>query len=157
MDSLSFQLIDGVISQDSDCFAYGARRVYRNFSVAQASGAMVDVYDMERINGLGGLNIGQEKIIAMALLCGCDYCPDGVQGVGKDGVIKLISRYSNEEILNVLQGWRYERSKFEAMQNKAVDSSRCNTCGHLGKQASHTRKGCGQCGTTQGCKESLWK
>lgn len=47
-------LVDGVISQDSDCFAYGARRVYRNFSVASqgrvaAQGGAVDVYDMDRI------------------------------------------------------------------------------------------------------------
>lgn len=47
-------MVDGVISQDSDCFAYGARRVYRNFSVASqgktaAQGGSVDVYDMDKI------------------------------------------------------------------------------------------------------------
>lgn len=47
-------MVDGVITQDSDCFAYGARRVYRNFSVASqgktaAQGGMVEVYDMDKI------------------------------------------------------------------------------------------------------------
>lgn len=153
---LNFQLIDGVISQDSDCFGYGARRVYRNFSVAQ-SGGVVDVYDMDKINQVGRLDMGQDKIIVMALLCGCDYCPDGVHGVGKEGVLKLINNYSNAEILNVIQGWRYEKSKFELLQSKITDSSRCNTCGHLGKQISHTKKGCVVCGTNQGCKASGWK
>lgn len=153
----SFQLIDGVISQDSDCFAYGARRVYRNFSVAQASGAMVDVYDMQKIDQSGKLDMGQNKVIAMGLLCGCDYSPDGVHGVGRDGVLRLINQYTNEEILDAIQGWRIEKSKFDVMQRKALDTSRCNTCGHLGKQVSHTRKGCVDCGTSQGCQETHWK
>lgn len=47
-------MVDGVISQDSDCFAYGAKRVYRNFSVASqgktaAQGGSVDVYELEKV------------------------------------------------------------------------------------------------------------
>lgn len=53
------QLVDGVISQDSDCFAYGAIRVYRNFSVSTqgaqaAQGGAVDIYDMQQIKGKMG-------------------------------------------------------------------------------------------------------
>ena len=153
----SIGLTDGVISQDSDCFAYGARRVYRNFSVAQASGAMVDVYDLERITSQGSMDLGQEKIIAIGLLCGCDYAPDGVPGVGRDGALKVINRYSNAEILDVLQGWRIERSKYDRLQSKVMDNTKCNTCGHFGKQASHTSKGCVDCGTKKGCLVSSWK
>lgn len=155
----TLQLIDGVISQDSDCFAYGARRVYRNFSVAkqgtaQSAGGMVDVYDMDRINTF--MDIGQDKIIVMALLCGCDYCPEGVEGVGRDGVKKLLSKYSENEIMNVIQAWRYEISKFDRLERKINDPSTCNDCGHMGKLASHTRKGCATCRTTQGCNP-VWK
>lgn len=46
-------LVDGVISQDSDCFAYGATVVYRNFSLSSQGGA-VDVYDMSNITKLLG-------------------------------------------------------------------------------------------------------
>lgn len=47
--------MDGIISQDSDCFAYGARVVYRNFSISQqgnhaAKGGSVDVYDIAKAN-----------------------------------------------------------------------------------------------------------
>lgn len=47
-------MVDGVISQDSDCFAYGATKVYRNFSVSTqgktaAQGGAVDVYDIKRV------------------------------------------------------------------------------------------------------------
>lgn len=46
-------LVDGVISQDSDCFAYGATLVYRNFSLS-AQGGVVDVYDMNAITKFMG-------------------------------------------------------------------------------------------------------
>lgn len=35
----------------------------------------------------------------MALLCGCDYCPDGIGGIGRDGVLKLFNKYKEQEIL----------------------------------------------------------
>lgn len=43
---------DGVLSQDSNCFAYGARMVYRNFSISQqgnstAQGGSMDRYDLD--------------------------------------------------------------------------------------------------------------
>lgn len=95
-------LVDGVISQDSDCFAYGARRVFRNFTLSKEGtagsiGGSVDIYDLNTIQK--SMDFGRNKIIVMALLCGCDYCPDGVDGVGKDGVQKLFSLYSEVEIL----------------------------------------------------------
>lgn len=41
-------LVDGVISQDSDCFAYGARRVFRNFTLSkeQAAGSICGSVDV---------------------------------------------------------------------------------------------------------------
>lgn len=95
-------LVDGVISQDSDCFAYGARRVYRNFSMsmqgtANAIGGAVDVYDIDVVTK--SMDFGRNKMIIMALLCGCDYCPEGVGGVGRDAVLKFFALYSEVEIM----------------------------------------------------------
>lgn len=96
-------LVDGVISQDSDCFAYGARRVFRNFSLsmqgtAGSIGGSIDIYDLDIVQK--SMDFGRNKIIVMALLCGCDYCPEGVGGVGRDAVQKLFNMYSEEEILD---------------------------------------------------------
>lgn len=96
-------LIDGIISQDSDCFGYGAVVVYRNFSVSKqgkstSGGGAVDVYDMRRVEQ-SGMDLKQNKAVALALLCGCDYLPDGVEGVGREAVLKLFSIYSDEEVL----------------------------------------------------------
>lgn len=94
--------VDGVISQDSDCFAYGARRVFRNFSLsmqgtAGSIGGSIDIYDLDFVEK--SVDFGRNKIIVMALLCGCDYCPEGVGGVGRDAVSKLFSMYSETDIL----------------------------------------------------------
>lgn len=95
-------LVDGIISQDSDCFAYGARRVFRNFSLsmqgtAGSIGGSIDIYDLDFVQR--SIDFGRNKIIVMALLCGCDYCPEGVDGVGRDAVQKLFSVYRDKEIL----------------------------------------------------------
>lgn len=95
------KLVDGIISQDSDCFAYGARRVYRNFTMsmqktATAIGGAVDVYDLDVVRK--SMDFGRNKIILMALICGCDYCP-GVDGIGIDAIKKLFFLYSDDEIM----------------------------------------------------------
>ncbi|XP_055910917.1 flap endonuclease GEN [Eupeodes corollae] len=153
-------LVDGVISQDSDCFAYGAVKVYRNFSVStqgtsSASGGAVDVYDMIKI--CQNMDFGQNKIIVMGLLCGCDYCPDGVGGVGRDGVLKLFQRYSNDVIIDRIKSWKQDDDKYSALEMKVDDKSFCSNCGHLGKTINHTKSGCATCGTHRGCDSSRWR
>ena len=55
-----------------------------------------------------GLN--RRGMVALALLLGCDYCPQGVPGVGKEGAMKLIgmckSRDRSCDILELMKGWR---------------------------------------------------
>lgn len=46
------QIVDGIISQDSDCVAYGAKRIYRNFTISgnlAGNEGFVDLYDMDKI------------------------------------------------------------------------------------------------------------
>ncbi|TMW47737.1 hypothetical protein DOY81_007193 [Sarcophaga bullata] len=153
-------LVDGVISQDSDCFAYGALRVYRNFSISTqgalaAQGGAVDIYDMRNI--CSKIDFGQHKVIVMGLLCGCDYCPEGIGGIGRDSVMKLFNKYKNDEILKRIRSWRKEDDKFTALEMRVDDKTICSYCGHYGRTQSHTKNGCGICRTNQGCDESLWK
>ena len=48
--------------------------------------------------------------MSLALLLGCDYCPQGVPGVGKEGAMKLIeackSRDKSCDMLDIMRGWR---------------------------------------------------
>ncbi|KAL1501469.1 hypothetical protein ABEB36_006786 [Hypothenemus hampei] len=146
-------LVDGCISQDSDCFAYGAHVVYRNFSISTqgkqaASGGSVDIYDIRKAKD--NLDLGRNKVIAMALLIGSDYS-DGIYGIGKDSVMKFFETLRDDEVLNRLRSWRSEGVKYETMENQLNDKNTCTSCGHNGKLQSHTRLGCRSCRTAKGC------
>lgn len=95
-------IVNGIVTQDSDCFLYGARVVYRNFN-ASGNGS-VDVYSMESIEKK--LKIGRNKMIALSLLCGCDYDEKGVKGIGKDTAIKFLQALDDDVVLDRLRHWR---------------------------------------------------
>uniref|UniRef100_A0A182Q8J8 Flap endonuclease GEN n=1 Tax=Anopheles farauti TaxID=69004 RepID=A0A182Q8J8_9DIPT len=148
-------LIYGVISQDSDCFAYGAVRVFRNFCASQ-NGGSVEIYDLTRLDN-SVLRLGQEKIVAMALLSGCDYCPAGVVGVGREMVTRFIGCYDNSEILPKIRSWRRTADRLTELEIRAEDKNICTDCGHVGKQLQHRKSGCLDCRMKPGCNETRWK
>ena len=57
---------------------------------------------------LTGLN--RTDLVSVALLLGCDYCPQGLPGVGKEGAMKLIreckSCDKSCDMLDTMRGWR---------------------------------------------------
>ncbi|KYM99090.1 PREDICTED: flap endonuclease GEN [Cyphomyrmex costatus] len=149
-------LVDGCISQDSDCFLYGAKIVYRNFCMSTqgncgATGGSVDVYSMEKIEKT--LNIGRNKMIALALLCGCDY-DEGVSGVGKEAVLKFFKTVREKDILQRIQDWRTDTSLNKA-EFDLLNPSLCTSCGHSGKLQKHTKSGCADCGTIRKCNDDF--
>lgn len=95
-------------------------------------------------------DFGQQKMVAMALLCGCDYCPDGVTGIGRDAVFKFFGLYGEHEVLDRMREWRSKPdSKFEVRRHDRV---MCKTCGHYGSE--HNTDGCKTCGTSVKCLNS---
>ena len=64
------KLIDYVLSEDSDLFAFGARKVLKNFSIQEES---FNLYDKDKM--LEALEFNQNEFIDMCILCGCDYTP----------------------------------------------------------------------------------
>lgn len=93
---LAFQIVDGVITQDSDCFLYGARTVYRNFNISSNSG-YVEMYTIGSLEEK--LSLGRNKLIALSLLCGCDYNDKGIVGIGKESALKFLASLSDSEVL----------------------------------------------------------
>ena len=70
-------LVDGVISNDSDVFAFGGKSLYRNFFV---DNRYVEAYLSDDIETEVGLN--RDRIILYAMLEGCDYsevCSVGIR------------------------------------------------------------------------------
>ncbi|XP_053600966.1 flap endonuclease GEN isoform X2 [Plodia interpunctella] len=146
-------LVDAVVSQDSDCFAYGARRVYRNFSVSNSAGGgamqgSVDCYDadaMFRSNGFG-----RNKMVALAILCGCDY------GVGACGssittVVSFLHTISDSEVIPRLLSWVSDPVHYEKQARFVSAPGRCDRCGHVGR--THLKNGCPVCVTHRGCND----
>ncbi|XP_066595635.1 flap endonuclease GEN [Prorops nasuta] len=148
-------LVDGCITQDSDYFLYGGKTAYKNFSMSVqgshgASGGAVDEYTIEKIKATW--NIGRNKMIAMALLCGCDYF-EGLNGAGKEAALKLFRRVEDELILDRMKSWRTDK-KYDYIEADLNDPNNCTNCGHRGKVKAHARSGCIDCGTSTKCSDS---
>ncbi|XP_050449059.1 flap endonuclease GEN [Cataglyphis hispanica] len=146
-------LVDGCISQDSDCFLYGAKVVYRNFCTSSqgATAGSVDVYNMEKIEKT--LNIGRNKMIALALLCGCDY-NEGLNGVGKEAALKFFKTVDDENVLQRIQNWKTDTS-LDRIESDLLNPDLCTACGHQGKLQKHKKSGCADCGTIEKCNDNF--
>ncbi|XP_067654302.1 uncharacterized protein [Haliotis asinina] len=95
-------LVDACITDDGDVFLYGARTVYKNFTMNNKD-PHVESYCMAAIEQ--DLGISRESLVGVALLLGCDYLPGGVPGVGVDRVIKYLQSLKGVDILKRFLQW----------------------------------------------------
>lgn len=70
--------------------------MYRNFN-ASGNGS-IEVYRFETIEKK--LKIGRNKMIALSLLCGCDYDEIGVIGIGKETAIHFLQTLDDSVVLD---------------------------------------------------------
>lgn len=100
-------------SQDFDSLLFGAKFLIRNLSVSNkrkvpGSSVYKDVpiefYDLEK--NLERLNITNDELIIIAILCGTDFNPGGIKGIGPKKAIKIIKDYKDkwDELFKIL-GW----------------------------------------------------
>ncbi|KAI6917338.1 PIN domain-like protein, partial [Hortaea werneckii] len=84
-------LVDGIVTDDSDCFLFGGTRIYKNmFNQAK----FVECYltsDLEK-----EFNLTRVKLIAIAQLLGSDYT-EGLQGVGPVTALEILGEFQNLE------------------------------------------------------------
>ena len=92
-------LVDGVITDDSDAFLFGARRVYKNIFTDKKH---VEAYDAEDIEQQFGLT--REKFIDLALLMGSDYT-EGIKGIGIVNAVEVLSAFPGEDGLEKFRKW----------------------------------------------------
>lgn len=55
------------------------------------------------------LNLSLEKLVAISLLCGCDYDDHGIIGVGKERALKYLSSFKDDKILDRLRQWKTDK------------------------------------------------
>ena len=93
-------LVDGIITEDSDVFLFGGRKVYRKLFAGNSN--QVDFYDIRKIEKELGLN--REKLISTALFLGSDYTI-GVKGVGIVNAMEIVNAFETIESLERFKAW----------------------------------------------------
>lgn len=83
-------LVDGVITEDSDVFLFGASCVYKYLFSSKTT---PEEYDMQEISTLLGLD--RCKMVALAMLLGSDYT-DGVYNVGIVTAMEIVDAFRVE-------------------------------------------------------------
>lgn len=89
-------LVDGIVTDDSDCFLFGGTRIYKNmFNQAK----FVECYltsDLEK-----EFDLSRDKLIAVAHLLGSDYT-EGIPGIGPVTALEIISEFGS---LSAFRDW----------------------------------------------------
>ena len=83
----SLGLVDGIITDDSDAFLFGAQCVYKNFFNQQQ---FVEAYRAADLQALMGLT--RHHLIQIAYLVGSDYT-EGIHGIGAVTALEIISEW----------------------------------------------------------------
>ncbi|KAG8631835.1 hypothetical protein KVT40_000975 [Elsinoe batatas] len=82
-------LVDGIVTDDSDCFLFGGTRIYKNmFNQAK----FVECYllsDLEK-----EFDLTRDKLIGIAQLLGSDYT-EGVPGIGPVTALEILSEFNS--------------------------------------------------------------
>ncbi|GAA6061653.1 hypothetical protein JCM10212_002530 [Sporobolomyces blumeae] len=96
---LSRSLVDGVVTDDSDVFLFGASRVYRNMFEGNKYLECYLMSDFER-----ELNLTRDKLVRLAYLLGGDY-DDGLPGVGPVLARELVDEFDGDDALERFKVW----------------------------------------------------
>ncbi|CAN8075635.1 unnamed protein product [Agarophyton chilense] len=93
------KIVDGVITEDSDAFLFGAKVVYRQLF---ADGRFAETYDTQDIKSSLGLD--RDLLIRLAHLLGSDYTP-GVRGVGIVNAMEIMEAFPGVKGLSEFLEW----------------------------------------------------
>eukprot|EP01083_Nonionella_stella_P036401 99332_1 len=96
-------LVDGVITDDSDVFLFGASRVYKNMF---HGGKFVERYLNKELEARLGLS--REKLVQLAMLLGSDYT-EGVKGIGIVNGMEILGTFGHhgKSTLSEFRKWLY--------------------------------------------------
>ncbi|KAL3805577.1 hypothetical protein HJC23_005821 [Cyclotella cryptica] len=125
-------LVDGIVTEDSDVFVFGGRKVYKNFFNEQQYVEAYYANDAQKELGLG-----RNQFVSLAMLLGSDYT-DGVKGVGIVNGMEIIQAFPTNDIKEGLQGFRDWLDGFgdPIMSDEDAD----NQCTYLSRQMIFHKK-----------------
>ena len=96
---VSLNLVDGVITDDSDVFLFGAQRVYKNMFNQSKTVECFLLSDLSRELGLD-----RDTLIRLAYLLGSDYT-EGLPGVGPVVAMELLKEFRGRDGLHKFKEW----------------------------------------------------
>ena len=107
-------LVDGVITDDSDVFLFGGKRVFKNMFNQSKTVECFLLSDLER-----DLGLERDALIRLAYFLGSDYV-DGLQGVGPVMAMELLREFPGEDGLHKFKEWwlRVQTGKDKDGDNK---------------------------------------
>lgn len=92
-------LVDGVITDDSDVFLFGAQRVYKNMFNQSKTVECFLLSDLQRELGLD-----RDALIRLAYLLGSDYT-EGLPGVGPVIAMEILKEFPGRGGLHKFKEW----------------------------------------------------
>ncbi|KAG5651364.1 hypothetical protein H0H81_008933 [Sphagnurus paluster] len=96
---ITLGLVDGVITDDSDVFLFGAQRVFKNMFNQSKTVECFLLSDLAR-----DLGLERDTLIRLAYLLGSDYT-DGLPGVGPVVAMELLKEFPGEDGLQKFRDW----------------------------------------------------
>ena len=87
---VQLNLVDGIVTDDSDVFLFGGTRVYRNMFNAAKTVECYVLSDLER-----EFDLDRDRLIKLAYLLGSDYT-EGIKKIGPVLAVELISEFQGE-------------------------------------------------------------
>ena len=96
---MSRNLVDGIITDDSDVFLFGGTRIYKNMFNQNKYVECYLLSDLER-----ELSLTREKLIQLAHFLGSDYT-DGLPGVGPVLGMELMNEFPGSDGLTEFRKW----------------------------------------------------
>ncbi|KAK0667198.1 hypothetical protein QBC41DRAFT_374856 [Cercophora samala] len=92
-------LVDGIVTDDSDTFLFGGTRVYKNMF---NNNKFVECYLLRDLED--ELELSREQLIALAQLLGSDYT-EGIPGIGPVTAVEILSEFPGREGLSEFKSW----------------------------------------------------
>jgi DNA excision repair protein ERCC-5 len=87
---LQLSLVDGVVTDDSDVFLFGASKVYKNVFNQEKFVECYMANDVER-----ELSLDRQRLIQLAYLLGSDYTT-GFAGVGQVAAMEILKEFQGD-------------------------------------------------------------
>lgn len=100
-------IADGVITEDSDAFLFGAKTVYRRLF---SEGRFAEAYEATDIKN--NLGLDRELLIRLAYLLGSDYT-SGIRGVGVVNSMEILEAFPGERGLEEFREWTKKVTVFD--------------------------------------------